>query len=142
MTTARQELRDVVEERVAAVRAMDPAPLAARLADDVVAFNVVPPLRLSGRDEVIAQTHTWFGAYPDGIEYEVQDVEVAVDGDVGFVSFLYHVSGVMADATAVDMWVRASLGLRRVDGRWLIVHDHESVPFDPASGQALLSVRP
>jgi ketosteroid isomerase-like protein len=40
------------------------------------------------------------------------------------------------------MWVRASLGLRRVGGRWLIVQDHESVPFDPSTGQALLDLRP
>jgi ketosteroid isomerase-like protein len=43
---------------------------------------------------------------------------------------------------AVDMWVRATLDCRRVDGRWLIVHDHESVPFDPGTGRALISLRP
>jgi len=141
-STAEQELRNVVAERVAAVRSMDPAPLAARLADDVVAFNVLPPLQLSGRDEVIAQTNAWFAGYPDGIGYEVHDVRASANGDVGFVSFLYHVSGVMTDGTEVDMWVRASLGLRRMDAQWFIVHDHESVPFDPATGQALLSLRP
>ncbi len=40
------------------------------------------------------------------------------------------------------MWVRATLGCRRIDGRWLITHDHESVPFDPASGQALTDLAP
>jgi uncharacterized protein (TIGR02246 family) len=142
MSTAEQELHTIVEERVTAVRSMDPAPLEARLADDVVQFNVVPPLQLRGRDAVVAQTHAWFGAYPDGIGYEVHDVRTAADGDVGFVSFLYRVSGVMKNGTEVDMWVRASLGLRRVGGRWLIVQDHESVPFDPSTGQALLDLRP
>jgi ketosteroid isomerase-like protein len=40
------------------------------------------------------------------------------------------------------MWVRAALCCRRVDGRWLITHDHESVPFDAETGQALTSLRP
>jgi ketosteroid isomerase-like protein len=36
----------------------------------------------------------------------------------------------------------ASLGRRRIDGQWLIVHDHESVPFDAATGQALTGLQP
>jgi len=40
------------------------------------------------------------------------------------------------------MWVRATLCCRRVDGTWRIVHDHESVPFDPATGRAEISLRP
>lgn len=27
---------------------------------------------------------------------------------------------------------------RRTDGRWRVAHEHGSVPFDPASGQAAL----
>lgn len=41
-----------------------------------------------------------------------------------------------------DGYKGATLGCRRIDGRWLIVHDHESVPFDPASGQALIDLEP
>ena len=40
------------------------------------------------------------------------------------------------------MWVRATLGCRRIDGDWVIVHDHESVPFDPESGRALIDLAP
>ena len=29
-----------------------------------------------------------------------------------------------------DLWFRVTLGLRRVDGRWLVTHEHESVPFE------------
>src|SRR5262249_19095659 len=28
-----------------------------------------------------------------------------------------------------DIWFRATMGLRKTGGRWLIVHDHSSVPF-------------
>jgi len=40
------------------------------------------------------------------------------------------------------MRVRATLCCRRIDGTWLIVHDHESVPFDAATGQAVMSPEP
>jgi len=60
----------------------------------------------------------------------------------GFCSFLYHVTGTLLAGGEVDMWVRATLGYRRIDGCSLITHDHESVPFDPESGQALLNLTP
>jgi ketosteroid isomerase-like protein len=35
-----------------------------------------------------------------------------------------------------------TMGLRRVDGRWLIAHEHMSDPFDPDSGMALTHLTP
>ena len=140
--SAEEELRQVVRERVAAVHAKDPVPLAARQAPDMIAFDVLPPLRSRGGGAVEAKTKAWFDAYAGDIGYEVHDLRVTADGDVGFCSFLYHVSGTLVAGGEVDMWVRATLGCRRAGGRWLIVHDHESVPFDPATGQALVSLTP
>lgn len=42
--SAEQELRDLVDERVQAVRERDSATLAGRPADDVITFDVLPPL--------------------------------------------------------------------------------------------------
>jgi uncharacterized protein (TIGR02246 family) len=140
--TAEQELRELVEERVAAVQAKDPAPLAARFDADVISFNVLPPLQSRGSAAVADQTQRWFDGYATEIGYEVRDLHVTADGDVGFCSFLYHVSGTLAAGDEVDMWVRATLCCRRADGRWLITHDHESVPFDPATGKALINLSP
>jgi uncharacterized protein (TIGR02246 family) len=136
------ELRDLVAERVAAVAAKDPVPLAARQHPDVITFNVLPPLHTRGSSAVEETTRAWFGGYASEIGYEVRDLTVTVDGDVGFCSYLYHVTGTLESGADVDMWVRATLGCRRADGRWLIVHDHESVPFDPATGRALIDLAP
>lgn len=141
-TDARDQLRALVAERVAAVHAKNPAPLADRQAPEVIVFNVLPPLRVLGKDAIVEQTQAWFDAYASDIGYEVQDLHVDADGDVGFCSFLYHVSGTLATGGDVDMWVRATLCCRRVDGIWLITHDHESVPFDAATGKALIDLRP
>ena len=137
-----EELREIVRERVEAVHAKNPAPLAARQARDIVTFDVLPPLHARGSDAVEAKTRAWFDAYAGDIGYEVQDLQVTASDDVGFCSFLYRVSGTLASGGKVDMWVRATLGCRRIDGRWLITHDHESVPFDAATGQALTNLHP
>lgn len=137
-----EELRQVVLERVAAVQAKDPEPLAARQAPDVVTFDVLPPLYARGSEAVEEKTRAWFDSYAGEIGYEVRDLHIAADGDVGFCSFVYHVSGTLISGDEVDMWVRATLGCRRIDDKWLITHDHESVPFDPASGKALINLNP
>lgn len=103
---------------------------------------MLPPLHSWGSEAVEEKTRAWFESYAGEIGYEVRDLYIAADGDVGFCSFVYHVSGALVAGNEVDMWVRATPGFRRRDGEWLIVHDHESVPFDPASGQALVDLRP
>ena len=140
--SAESELRDLVDERVRAVREKDSAALAAYPADDVVTFDVLPPLNARGSEATLEHLRQWFDGYDGPIDYSVRDVQVTAEGDLGFCSFLYHVGGTLKSGGEVDMWVRATLGCRRVEGRWRIVHDHESVPFDPETGQALISLEP
>ena len=37
---------------------------------------------------------------------------------------------------------RATFCFRKIDGKWLIAHDHASVPLDFKSGRALLNLEP
>ncbi len=140
--TAVQELQALVDERVRAIAARDAQYLADVQADDVLAFNVLPPLRLRGSAEVAEQTRAWFDGYASGPEYSVHDLQIDVDGGVGSTAFLYHVGGTLHSGDEISMWVRATLVWRRVDDGWRIVHDHESVPWDPATGQGLTSLEP
>ena len=142
MSESERELRLLVAERVAAVHPKDPRPLADRHAADAIAFNVLPPLQLHGAEDIGVRTQTWFDSYSGDIGYDVEQLTVHVDGAVGFCSFLYHVTGSLIDGAEVDMWVRATLGCRRIDGAWKIVHDHESVLFDPETGTALIGPEP
>ncbi len=139
---AERDLRDLVEERVRAVRERDSATLVARPTDDVITFDVLPPLNSRGSQATADHLQKWFDGYAGPIDYSAHDVQASAQGDLGFCSFLYHVGGTLKTGDQVNMWVRATLCCRRIDGRWRIVHDHESVPFDPATGQALISLEP
>jgi ketosteroid isomerase-like protein len=139
---ARGQLRDLIDERVDAVRRRLADPLLEREAPTVRTFPLLGLLAATGADAVREQLSGWFDGYREGPGYEVRDLDVDADGDLGYCSFLYHVTGVLKDGPEVDMWVRATLVCRRQDGRWRIVHDHESVPFDAATGRALLDLTP
>jgi ketosteroid isomerase-like protein len=121
----------LIEARVAAVAAKDVETLVAQYAEDVTLFDALGPLRDTGQDVERARLRQWFGAYRSEIDLRIKDLEVVADGDVGFAHFLFRVRGTMTEGTEVDMWVRSTVGFRRNEDGWKIVHEHSSVPFTP-----------
>ena len=144
MTNADAELpmRTIIEARSTAVRAGDVDGMIADLADDIVTFDVVSPLRRDGKASSRERAEAWIASYDGSIGWESRDVVVTADGDVAFSHALSHVTGNLKTGAVVDMWFRTTLGFRRTGDRWLIVHEHSSSPFDPASGQASLGLKP
>ena len=69
-------------------------------------------------------------------------MQITVDGDAAFSHSLSRVTGTLKAGAAVAMWFRTTLGFRRIGGRWLLVHEHSSVPFNAESGQASLGLEP
>jgi ketosteroid isomerase-like protein len=62
---------------------------------------------------------------------EVRDLEVTADGAVAFCTSVNCLTATpVGAAESFSLWFRVTLGLRKIDGRWLIVHEHESVPFE------------
>jgi ketosteroid isomerase-like protein len=129
MSQAEQEIRTVIETRIAALRRKDAAAAVARLAEDVVAFELAPPLVAppgAARDAAV------LAAWRDGFEefdIEVRDLAVEADGDIGFAHALHHLRGTRPGGRPVSLWMRSTLCFRREEGAWKIAHAHTSVPF-------------
>ncbi len=132
----------IIDARAKAVRKGDVDAMMADVADDVVNYDVVDPLRRVGAAATRERAAAWVASYDGPINWESRDVQVTADDDVAFSHCLSRVTGTLKTGTGVDMWFRTTLGFRRVGGRWLIVHDHGSVPFNPESGKASLGLKP
>jgi len=76
------------------------------------------------------------------LEYEVHHLDLLVGGDVTFTRSLNRFGGVRTDGTRSTSWLCTTLGLRKTDGRWKVVHEHISVPFDMERGKAMLDLKP
>ncbi|MEA3065853.1 MAG: hypothetical protein QOJ27_2305 [Sphingomonadales bacterium] len=127
---AETAIRALIEERCAAMRDRDPARAAATLADDVVAFELAPPLALgpeAARDE--AALAAWLAGWDGPVGIEIRDLHVEAAGEVGWSRSLNRLHGTLKGGGEVDMWMRSTLAFRKVDGAWKIVHGHSSVPF-------------
>ena len=62
-------------------------------------------------------------------------------GEIAFAHYLARCGATGLDGSEHLGWLRATTRFRRQpDGRWLIVHDHCSAPFDPRSGQTMFGL--
>lgn len=135
-------VRGIIEERVKAIHDKDINALLRSHAPDVLAFDVITPLQYVGAATVRDRAEQWFASYPGSIGYEIRNLKVTAGGGVAFGHYLYHVTGTLTDGATVDMWVRVTVCLQQIEGRWMIVHEHQSVPFDIETGKASLDLKP
>ena len=135
-------IRQRIEEVVKALRAKDIDRVMSFYAPDLVSFDLTPPLRYAGADKKRRAWQAVFAAYPGPFSYEVRDLNVTTDGDLAFVHSVNHVSGALANGQTTDLWLRWTACLRRIDGVWLVVHDHVSVPADLENGRAAVNLTP
>ena len=143
MKAAEKEIRALLDERLDAIRAKDAARAIATLAEDVVAFELAPPLSV-GADEVRDPDRfaAWLGSF-EKIDIEARHLRIDAGETVGFASALHHLTGTRIDGRSVSMWMRSTLGLRRDPDGWKIAHAHTSVPFYmDGSFRAAVNLRP
>jgi ketosteroid isomerase-like protein len=124
------EIRELIERRAEALRSKQAADFLSCHADDMVKFDLAPPLRSVGPAALDKQKlEAWLASWDGRIGYENSELEVAASANLAFCHALLRVSGVKTDGTRHDIWTRQTLGLRKRNGAWTIVHDHISVPF-------------
>jgi ketosteroid isomerase-like protein len=135
-------IRQQMHELVEAIRAMDLDGVKSIYAPDIVSFDVQPPLQHVGAE---AKWRNWvevFTAYQRPLGCEVRDLTITVGSDVAFAHSFNRLSGTLKNGHSSGFWVRATYCFRKIDGNWLVVHDHVSVPLDVESGRAVLDLEP
>ena len=136
------EIRALIEDRIQAVRAKDVNASISNLAPDILSFDVVNPLQRSGSDASKKRAEEWFSSFQGPIGYEIRDLSITASDNVAFSHGLSHVSATRIDGGPLDMWWRTTICYRKIDGKWVVTHEHNSVPFDVEGGKASLDLKP
>ena len=122
-------IRRFIDTWAEAIRAKDVDAVMSHFAADIVTFDLAPPLQSTGADALRQSLEAWFPTFRGPVGYEVHDLSITTGDDVAFCRSLNRISGTRTDGEETDVWVRATVGLRRIDGRWQVTHEHSSVPF-------------
>lgn len=143
MDDVRDAIRRVISDRIDAIRAKNAEVAIACLADDVLAFEMVPPLtQPAGAARDAAALAAWLAGFDD-IDVQVRELAIEADERVAFAAALHHLRGTRAGGHPVSLWMRSTLCFRRERNVWKIAHSHTSVPFYPGpEAKAALDLEP
>jgi uncharacterized protein (TIGR02246 family) len=140
-----QEIRAVEQRFAAAFRAKDvPAIMKAYApGNELLVFDVIPPRQYIGFDAYKKDFEGFFAAFPGPVDkFEVQDLSILTDDKLAFSHSVQ--SGIITgkDGSKVNLVVRVTDGYRKINGKWLIIHEHISIPVDLSTGKADLTSKP
>src|SRR5688500_9654150 len=128
------EIRAIISAWSRALEAKDVDGMIANYAPDALLFDVKPPYRTEGPEAIRRFWEVCLPYFPDGFKSEHRDLKLTVSGDVAFCHGLHHIKPLEPNHPAGQTWIRVTACYRKIAGRWLVVHEHVSVPFNPMKG--------
>lgn len=120
--TPEAEIAQMLDRWSAAVRAHDLEGSCRDRSPDIVMFDVPEPLQARGIEAYRDTWRLYFGD-PGSRRFRLLETEITVGGDVAWVRAILDCT--MAKAPAG----RLTLGLRRQGARWVVEHEHHSIPW-------------
>lgn len=142
MASTQTELQALLDSRVEACRAKDIDRLMSLYSPDIVYFDLVPPLQYTGSAAVRGNFLRMFDGFKSSIGQEIRGLHILASGDIAVAYMLIRASGTLKNGQEVGYWVRATVCCQRSDHRWLITHEHISLPVDFESGRAAMDLVP
>jgi ketosteroid isomerase-like protein len=140
--TGEAEIRTWLDQFIKVFTQKNVDEIMALYADDVVAYDIVPPLQYVGKQAYRKDYETFLAQYQGNLRVGVKDLHVGAVGDLGYATGLELIGGTLANGQKSEVWLRFTSLFRRVNGKWLDFHDHVSVPTDMESGKAMLELKP
>jgi len=134
-------IRALVDKLVNGLRAKDIESVVSVYADDLVAFDIVPPMQYVGAESYRKRWTEVFESF-ETIHYEVRDLVITASDNTAFSHSLNRLNGTMKNGRTTNVWVRWTACYRKVNGQWLIAHLQASVPVDFESGKAVMDLEP
>jgi ketosteroid isomerase-like protein len=128
--TDESDVRDVFTQWIEAIQTKNIAGVLANHDPDIVMFDVPAPYHgLRGIDEYRDSWPSFFDFLDQGAQFELVELDVVAGSDVAFAyALLWCGTEAQRDADPENR-LRVTTGLRKVDGQWVVVHEHASFPM-------------
>ena len=139
--TDEAQIRELIDQWRDAVRNKDIEGVLASYSPRMVSFDAWGELK----NTIDVYRDHWeqcFAGHDGPITFEHHNLHLAVGDAVAFCHCLVHMGGTMNGGTEHELWGRGTIGFEKIDDRWLVTHEHASVPFDPMTGKACTDLKP
>jgi uncharacterized protein (TIGR02246 family) len=121
------ELRALIARWSKAVRDENLDGIRADHDPEILMFDVPPPFLSRGLDAYMATWETFFQWQAKPVQFEFRDIAVTAGADVAFATAIGKCCD-LSSGEPVNLEFRLTMGFRKVDGKWRIVHEHHSLP--------------
>jgi ketosteroid isomerase-like protein len=98
--------------------------------DELFVFDVGVPRQHVGWENYKKDWQDFLAGFKGAVHFDVSDLSATSDGKIAYGHSIQHVSGTATDGSPTDFTVRVTDVYRKIDGKWLIVQEHVSVPLD------------
>ncbi len=105
-------------------------------------FDVSTPRQYVGAAAYRKDWQDFLATLKGPIKFQLSDLEVSNDGKIGYGHSIQHVTGTDTKGKPVDLTVRVTDVYRKIDGKWLIVEEHVSVPVNFDTGKPDMTSAP
>jgi ketosteroid isomerase-like protein len=141
-TDDKAAIKKSIDDFMAALCIKDVKAMLSHYAADVVVYDVKPPFQIKG---AVNWKHAWeacIGYFPSSFQVEIRELYIHVSGDLALSHFMFRLTGTAKDDPAAQTWIRTTTGYKRIQGRWKIIHEHGSLPFNPHTREAIFTLEP
>ena len=90
-------------------------------------YGVVLLKPFEGADAVRKDWADFFSAMKE-IHLERSDLEISSEGNLGFGHFMEDAAMITKGGEQIHAVLRATHVYKKIDGQWLIIHEHKSAP--------------
>jgi ketosteroid isomerase-like protein len=121
------QIRQLIKDWAAAVRGGDIDKILAHHSGDIVMYDVPKPFQSVGIEAYRATWDTFFAYTKPGV-FDIQELHVVADQQVAFCYAIMKCADKSNSVDYVELDFRLTVGLRKINDQWTIVHEHHSVP--------------
>ena len=123
------DIQALIQRWARAVREEDRLGIRADHDPEMLMFDVPPPLLSRGVDAYMATWEKFFLSWSERpVAFDFHDVKITAGTDVAFATAIGKCAGVDSNGKREEFEFRLTMGLRKIDGVWRVVHEHHSLP--------------
>jgi uncharacterized protein (TIGR02246 family) len=124
------EILALIERWTAAVRNENRDAIRQDHHADMLMFDVPPPFLSRGLDAYMATWELFFSSVEKPVAFDFHDIEITAGEDVAFATATGNCVNIDSKGNREPLQFRLTMGLRKIEGQWRVMHEHHSLPAE------------
>jgi uncharacterized protein (TIGR02246 family) len=125
------DIQALIQRWAKAVREENRPGIRADHDSDMLMFDVPPPFLSRGLDAYMATWEKFWSSWSEKpVAFDFHDVKITAGNDVAFATAIGRCAGVDVKGKREELEFRLTMGLRKIGGRWRVMHEHHSLPAE------------